>query len=454
MVIARLRSHWRQVASSPVALLISSTTVVQGLLLLALPILTRLYSPENYSVLAVFSSIVALISVAACFRFEIAIPLQKTDEEAAAVLLVALTLSFASSLLVGLVVWRWGAEISELLRTPLLLGYLWLIPLAVWATSSSAALLVWATRKSDFKVVAVTRVQQSLSGAATQISLGLLGFTGGGLVLGQVINNALGIFKPAANLRKNYRSAFSSVGFGGMRQAMVRNRDFPKYSTFEALANSGHIQLPLILIAGIAAGPEAGYLLLAMRVMQAPLSLIGSAYSQLYVARLAGEVKPDVISSITLETVTTLARIGSGPLLFAGIVSPVAFRVFFGEQWERAGIIVAWMVPWCMAELLASPVSMALHRASNQRGAMALQAFGLVLRVGAVCVASIAAVDLAVEFYALSGFIFYATYLWVVIRTAKISTASLNLAFHSVLPRIVFWLSLGAIFHALQHGLM
>jgi hypothetical protein len=62
-------------------------------------------------------------------------------------------------------------------------------------------------------------------------------------------------------------------------------RRFPVYSTWEALANSAAIHVPVILVAAVAAPDEAGYLMLAMYVLQAPMSLIGAAVGQVYLSK-------------------------------------------------------------------------------------------------------------------------------------------------------------------------
>ena len=64
------------------AVLVSGTALAHGITALSLPVLSRLYTPTDFSVLAVFSSILAIIAVAACLRFEIAIAIPQSEEEA------------------------------------------------------------------------------------------------------------------------------------------------------------------------------------------------------------------------------------------------------------------------------------------------------------------------------------------------------------------------------------
>jgi O-antigen/teichoic acid export membrane protein len=195
----------------------------------------------------------------------------------------------------------------------------------------------------------------------------------------------------------------------------LKYRRFPVYSTWEALANSASIHIPVVLIASVAPAAEAGYLLLAMYVMQAPMSLIGSAVGQVYLSKAPEAHRHGDLGPFTVDVMSRLAASGIGPLIAIGIIAPSTFGAIFGEGWERAGWLVAWMTPWFIMQFLASPVSMSLHVTGRQRAAMILQLFGLLARVAAVWLASKYWSDSVGEAYALSGFLVYSTHLFVVI---------------------------------------
>ena len=214
---------------------------------------------------------------------------------------------------------------------------------------------------------------------------------------------------------------------------------FPKYSTLESLANSASIQLPVIIIAALAAGPEAGFLMLASRVMFAPMALIGGAVSQVYLSRAPNEFRKGTLGTFTANIMGGLVKIGVGPLIFVGIVAPVAFPIIFSAQWQRAGEMVAWMTPWFVMQFMASPISMTLHVTQSQRTALLLQIFGLVMRVGVVSAAGYWTKWWIVESYAVSGFIFYLVYLCVVVSRAQIRVKELMKEFKVGIFIVTLW---------------
>lgn len=397
-----------------VSVLVGGTAFAQLIALLALPILTRLYSPEDFGVLAVYSSLLALISVVACLRFEIAIPIPKKDEDAAALLLLSLSSVVLMTLLTITGVIFFSDQIEQATEGKLT-GYLWLIPIGVFFSGMYAALQYWATRHKAFALVAKTRMTQAVSGSATQLGFGFFGFAPFGLLVGQLLSAGAGVFGLGSYFIKNSLSIFKKVDLKGIKLVFKQYDRFPKYSTWEAFANSGAIQIPVILIAYYAVSAEAGFLMLAMRLLAAPMGLIGGAVAQVYLAEAADKNHEGLLKEFTHKTIWTLLKVGIPPLLFAGLTAPFIIPLIFGAEWQRTGILISWMVPWFLMQFVISPVSMALHIKNSQKTAMMLQFFGLILRVSSVFFTAIYFNKYIAEVYAVTGFVFYFLYLFLVL---------------------------------------
>ena len=58
----------------------AGTAFAQGMGIIFSPIITRIYTPEEYGLLAVFSSITALLVVFSSLRYQVAIPIADNDE--------------------------------------------------------------------------------------------------------------------------------------------------------------------------------------------------------------------------------------------------------------------------------------------------------------------------------------------------------------------------------------
>ena len=103
-----------------VSVLAGGTAFAGALAVLVLPLLTRIYSPAEFGVMGVFAALMSMISVVACLRYEIVIPLPETDESAANLLAVAITCLATTTLLVAISSIFFKDHIASLMNTPAL----------------------------------------------------------------------------------------------------------------------------------------------------------------------------------------------------------------------------------------------------------------------------------------------------------------------------------------------
>lgn len=407
------------------AILASGTLIAQGSLILALPLLTRIYSPEDFSVLATYASILAVVSGVACLRFEIAIPQPESDDEALSLLKLALIFPVALSFVAFLLICLMEGGLFGGRKLPAIGEYAWLLPFGLLVIGWYTAISYWLLRLRKYSEVSINKIWQSVSSIAVQLGLGMLSAGPLGLILGHVTNSGAGVLGLFYKIRNNAGKIFSPIDYEVLKATFNKYQNFPKYSVPESLANSSNIQIPIILIAAWSLGPEVGFLALASRVIQAPVALIGGALSQVYSSRAPEEYRAGELAKFTAKIVEGLIKTGVGPLIFIGMISSKVFPVVFGVGWGRAGDMVFLMTPWIVMQFLVSPISLALHISNRQKIALFVQLAGLIMRVGAVFVAAHISRGSLIEAYALSSFVFYLTYFVVVLGAVGVGFAVL-----------------------------
>ena len=430
-----------------VGVLAGGTAAAQAIGVLVLPVITRLYTPADLSLLAVYSSILGFVAVVACLRLDIAIPLPERDEDAANLLALALLCCTAFAALAALAVWWFPRHIVKAISQPGLQPFLWMIPLGIWLASAYSAVQFWAIRKKRFTEITKTRLSQTLGSVAAQLGFGLWGVVGPfGLLLGQLINSGAGIFGLGRIAWRYEGHSFRQVSVANMLSVLRAHDRFPKYSTFEALANNAGIQLPILFIAAVAMGSEAGYIFLAMRVMGVPMTLIGGAVSQVYLSRAPGELREQSLGLFTENIFSNLVRLGVGPLIFIGIVAPAIFPFIFGAKWQRAGELVTWMTPWFIFQFLSSPISMVMHITGNQRKMLLLTFFGGMLRLAAVIMAWSVFQGYVSEFYSVASAIVYLFYGWIFLRASGVGARKIASCILRNFYLFIAWVFFGGVF--------
>ncbi|AXY55322.1 polysaccharide biosynthesis protein [Acinetobacter chinensis] len=398
-----------------VSVLVGGTAFAQLIGFLCLPILTRLYTPEDYSVLGVYVAIVSIFAVISCLRFDIAIPIPENESDGKALLLLSLLSNIILTIILYIFLIISHPYIQKYKIIDQLSYWIWLIPLGVFVSGLYSALQYWTTRHKRFKDISQTRMTQAVLGNGVSLSTGLVWGGFWGLILGQILNFSGGIFKLAADAKKDLRKVKSA----SIKKTFHKYSKFPKYSTFEALANSSAIQLPLIVIAGFLAGSEVGYLMMAMKLLGVPMTLIGSSMSQVYLSQAPHYYINGGLYDYTISILIKIFKIIIIPFVLLALISSFIFDFIFGIEWAGLGKYILIMIPWYFMQILSSPISMALHIVGFQKIALILQVFGFLIRVGVLFALAWIGSEFVIDYYIFSGFLFYFIYMLVVIWAVK-----------------------------------
>jgi O-antigen/teichoic acid export membrane protein len=401
-IVTKIKKLQESAFLKSIAILAGGSAAAQLIAMATIPILTRLYTPEDFNVLAVYTSIFGIISVAACLGFDLAVPLPSTEKDAVGLMILAIISVFIVTGATAILVY---SVPNEIVKSYGLYDYLWMLPMGVFFTGTYNAIQSLLVRYSQFLDISSTRLRQSSWVATSQIGMGYSAPSAFGLLLGQIVNGLIGTLYLLKFVKPKYNPRHIEIN--RLFYLLGKYRRFPQFTSLETLTNSAGVQVPVLLIATYAAGAEAGFLILAMRVMQTPLGLLGKAVSQVYLSKAPEEYRRNNLGAFTDQVLTGLSKAGVGPLLFAGITSPTLFPLIFGSNWSKAGELVTWMTPWFIFQFLASPISMLMHIKNQQKLMLLITVGGLIFRVGFVLCAAFFANEFLSEAYAISSAFFY-----------------------------------------------
>lgn len=347
------------------SILASGTIFGQALVILSSPFLTRLFSPEEFGLFAVFAGLATIGGVIAALRYEFAITLMVNDDEAAGMVIVTAVVSALMALLLAMLIWFWGDVLAALVATPALAPWLWLLPPALLVWGVGSGLTYWSVRQRSYNVTALNRTLQLGSQAGGQLGLGLLATGVPGLILGYLLGYVvrLGHFlcQLPATERRLLRHVPPTVVW---RQALAHWR-FPAFGFPTSLLQSICQQGPAILLA-IFYGPiVAGFYALSQRIIALPVRILSEAASKVFVGEIRDVAAID-LHRYFLRTATLFAGLGllgATPLV---LFAPPLFAFLFGEAWRESGVIVQLLIPLYLARFIVQPISMILFYFKRQ----------------------------------------------------------------------------------------
>ncbi|WP_448364807.1 oligosaccharide flippase family protein [Fluviibacter phosphoraccumulans] len=365
-----------------VSVLVGGTAGAQLLTVLAAPILTRLYSPEDFGLLAVYASLLGLIGVVASLRYELAIPLPESDEEAAHVVVLSLLIVLGMTVLAAIVIMIFGSSIANALGVPALTDYLWLLPVGVLLGGVYNVFNYWAVRTKSFTTIAGTKIRQAVVSLVIQLTAFKLG--GIALLFAQVAGQSMGAWILGKGVFERF--SFQTLSFSNLKIAGKRYYRFPMFSSWEGLLNSISHQIAPLGFAALFSVTSVGFYALAHRILTVPLSLIGSAISNVFFSA-AAEDKQNLSQSF--ETISKcLIQIALPPMVLLAMVAPALFEFLFGASWRTAGEFVRWMTPWLYLQFISSPLSIIFPVLEEQAQGMTWQILLVLLRIAALFLGS------------------------------------------------------------------
>lgn len=359
-----------------VSVLVGGTATAQALTIAAMPLITRLYHPEDFGLLTLFTALLSIFAVISSLRYELAIPISDSNKEASRVLFLAVFFTISQSIIIALLIYFFSDKISSLLNSKPIEKYLWILPIAVFFTGSYQIFEKWSIREKKFKRIAKTKLSQVVAGLTIQLT----GYPHGSLalIIGQAVSQAVGVYSLL-------RSAIQSIDkndltIGSLKETAKRYKGFPLYSTWTALSNTISTQLAPIIFIAIFSPEIAGLYALTLRVLSVPTSIIGSTVGQVFLSLAPAAARTKELPELIASLHAKLSRAGIPILILLLIAGPDLFTFVFGEAWRRAGVYAQIMAPWIYLQFKWTPLSMISTVLELQRQALIAQFLSLLTR--------------------------------------------------------------------------
>lgn len=362
--------------------LASGTAGGQLIAILVSPIITRLYTPESFGAFTVFASVFGFITVVACLRYELAIPIEKDPKKAWAItyacILVLIPFVLLTPIFLSAVKFLLEAHSDRQLP-----GYmLWLVPAAVLLSSLYRIVNYWAVKNEDFKAISTTKIQQALS--TSIVSIGGYSFGEISLIVAKVVSQSVGVVRLLKSAVS--RSKPASISRDDILEMMKKHYRFPAFSVWTGLLGvSGQFFPPIAL--GFLYGPAvAGQYGIASQILGLPAQLLGNAVGSVFFAKVKSRTEDGTVAVMALNVQTIMIGLSLPILVFIMIFGPELFEFVFGSAWRDAGRIARYIAPSWVMVFIAVPLQSIVLVTNGQYFEMLFFIVLLLLRVLALTI--------------------------------------------------------------------
>jgi O-antigen/teichoic acid export membrane protein len=355
-------TFWRSVG-----VVLTGTVAAQSIPLLGSIVIARIYAPAEFGLFSAWLGMVMMAAVVVTGRFEMALAVEADGAPrrfaVAATLGTILLVSFCFALIAGGVYLATG--LPENVQPAMVVLF---VPAALLA-GVTHTWQAWAAAEGEFRSLAWIRISHAFVVTLAQIVVGLMSPTAAGMIIGHVLGTAAGVacamyFMPINPLALGARTEL----WKRLKAFWLNQRRFPMIALPADAINAASGQLPLLLIASRFGAEASGQFALTIRVLGAPIGLLGTAVLDVFKRSAASSYRDK--GQCREEYRRTFWLLTAGGVILALGVIVVAERLFivaFGETWLQAGVIAIWLMPMFALRFVVSPLSYVFYIAGKQQ---------------------------------------------------------------------------------------
>lgn len=398
------------------------TIASQAITIAIAPLLTRLFTPEDFGLFSLYVSITSVIGIVICGRYELAIIVPKKEAEGINLVALSVITAGAVSLLLLALIYFFSPFIVILFKTPNLEPWLPVIPFALLFTAGIQILNAWHNRKKRYKDITKGIITTTSSTAATNISTGYFGMSSG-LILGNIVGQITTFFKLLIPFVKHDKETLKHIQSKDIINLSKRFFDYPAYNCIPSLLDRFSSMGPIFFLSIFFSPAIVGFYGLTMRILSIPSSLISSSISRVYVQEMSEtHHRHEPLLPLVLNITKILVALAIIPIVILIPFGPNLFAFAFGEEWIAAGKISQIICLLVAIRFVVSPLSSIFSIVEKVKIASAWQtcyAFTSIFTLWYFAKLGLYEYLLA---YTIHDIILYSIYYILILRAAKITS--------------------------------
>ena len=388
-----------------------------------IPILTRIFTPKDFGLLALYGAFVSILSVIATGRYEIAIMLPKEDDDARLLLQASTFIAFFIALIISIPLVTFNSEIASFLGNEEIAPWLYFVPVSVFFTGTYQALTYWNNRQKKFKNTAISRVNQSFFQGISQTGFGYSKVTGG-LIFGQLIGITSSLIYLLGK-DQTYKKIYKNLDKQEITEQLIKYKKFPKYSIIGSVCDASAIQMPILIITKFYSNSITGFFSLTFRILNIPTAIISSAIGQVLFQKVVeiSHTAPEKLNNYIIKIFFLLFLIYLPTVPILSLWGAPIFGFVFGDEWRQAGVYAGYLAIAVAIRFAVSPLSAVLGLEKNIKKGVFWQVLYLCTITPTLYFCSALSIERFLLAFVMHEVFLYIIYMALILKGTKIITS-------------------------------
>lgn len=395
------------------------------------PIVSRMYSKEEFGVFYIYVSVVTIGGLLINGMYNMAFVVPQREEDFLGLLKFCLITSLLGSLCFFIFLLLAKSSFLDWINAEELGSFAYLMPLGLLLSSLVISLQNWNVRRKEFKTNSLSAVATGVSDRGSQIGFGVsLGSVFSSLIFSKILADVVTILMlTKKSMISEIRTAFQ-IPMSRVKEILYEYIKYPKYVLSGNFINRLSGDIPLYLFSAAFDLRAAGAFGFATAILNVPYKVIGGSISTVYFQKATELFNQDrdLLQKFTISSFAKMTLLGSLAFGFLFAFGDFIFSFVFGEEWNLAGRIARVLSIYYIFKIISSPFNNIFRTVKKEQYSLIVNVVLSISRIGGVAV-GILYDDLmsAIILFSLGNIIGYLVNFWLVFYSQGIQISRLLL---------------------------
>lgn len=317
-----------------VGMLFSSSMLAQGFSFLILPLLARLYSPNEFGELALFSRFVSIGAVIAGLNLSTAAVVEKDQKKAFGIINISFWLHWLVFIFFFILMLALKPQFINWFSLKGSALWLYSIPFVVFVFSFATTLADWNNREKKYKTISSNTIIQTFGSGIYKIIHPLVTKTiPMGLIIGQIFGHSISLIHYLIRFKQKIKFPQKSDF-----KLLKSYKSYPLYDMPATLVNIIMTSLPFIFLARYFGTNATGQFEYAYKFTHLPLAILSYSLSRVFFRELSLNAEnKDKTRELSARLLKQLLVISLLPLLCFSLFSEFISQNLLGSDWSMSG---------------------------------------------------------------------------------------------------------------------
>lgn len=361
--------------------MVGARVVAQAIPILLTPLLTRIYSPEEFGIFAVYSTVASFVAMISNGRYCLSIILPKSKDKAETLVLISSLFTIFTGVLFSIILIFIGKNFFSALNIESVIQYTPFLIVTIILVGLYEALFYYGLREKMYRILAVNVIVQASVLIVLRLTSGYMGYTSVGLILSYLGSYLVSyiLLLVRSKIQINFKDLKKNS-----KHLLSEYSNFPRFSLLSDILSTLANNSPNIFLNKIFGSTSAGYFSISDKVLGSPIWFVTSSVGDVFKQEASEQYRNGgSCKTVFTKTSRALFLIGIVPFLLIVLFVPTFVPFLFGENWAPAGEYIRIFSVMYFSSFVVNPVSYIIFIVNKQQYGILFQAIKLISIVAA-----------------------------------------------------------------------